>query len=138
MVSRDHLLFVHPRDCHHNAQPESSRPVVASSVKIGDHLFVASPTQPTIRGSVVGIDMVMRQEMWTVLVKEHRLLVDSTLVSSHVINQEWGIADNAIMLFLYEHVSSSFVTSDFNKWFCKKWDAVFEPLAAFVRDLYAT
>lgn len=97
------------------------------------HLF-SHTTQGKVQAcEVVRVKMGHAEGRWSVLTLEHRLLVENVLVSAYEIDQTWGIADTAIMRWLYSIVPD-FVGSPANKWFCKKYDEFFEPIVKGVRD----
>ena len=139
-LTAEHLIYVDRPEGGRQASAARCRPVVARAVRVGDVVFAAGEGEAgegeeVEARRVTDVGSFASADQWTVLVRQHRLLVDSVLVSSHVIDQDWGIADNAVMLFLYDHVSPAFVASPFNKSFCRAWDAFWEPVAMFFRDI---
>eukprot|EP00009_Paramoeba_aestuarina_P005342 CAMPEP_0201507118 /NCGR_PEP_ID=MMETSP0161_2-20130828/880_1 /ASSEMBLY_ACC=CAM_ASM_000251 /TAXON_ID=180227 /ORGANISM="Neoparamoeba aestuarina, Strain SoJaBio B1-5/56/2" /LENGTH=551 /DNA_ID=CAMNT_0047901401 /DNA_START=48 /DNA_END=1703 /DNA_ORIENTATION=+ len=143
-LTPDHVIFVDRPTAGTKPDVKHAIPIPALDVRVGDYLFGFKLTGEgggELLGGVVEASQVVTighlkvSSQYTVLTRAHRLLVEGRLVSCHVVNHQWGIADNAILLALY-NLSPQFATSSFNKWVCREWDSVFEPTAVFVRDSY--
>ena len=87
---------------------------------------------------VLKVERKAEKGLYTVLVKNHRLLVNSLLASSYIINHQYGIVDTVVMRFLYNYISPSFVNSNLNKYICQVYDNIFEPTALYFRSFFST
>jgi len=84
---------------------------------------------------VTRIEVNPNEGLYTILVKDHRLLVDNVVVSAYEISHKWGIIDTIPMRFLYS-ISPSFVASSYNKKFCELYDRVVEGCIKSIRSLF--
>jgi predicted GTPase len=123
-LTADHVIFVASAadaDVSASSSDDSSSsvlPIRADKVRVGDMLVLADGAQ----ACVTSIRSTMAPSKWTVLTRDHTLLCDNLLTSCHVFGHSIGIAENALMLFVYDHISSRFVASAANKWLSRQID----------------
>jgi len=136
----EHLIYASKADAADSTVAVVLRapPVTAKTVQVGDWIYVRVQDEALLRPHrVCRVEMGLAEGRWSVLTQDHRLLVDGVLVSAHEINETWGILDTAVMRALYSIVPS-FVTSPYNKWFCKQYDLLFESIAKSCRDFFSS
>jgi len=132
-ATSDHLIYISQEE--NLLSLEEDNPVITSSIKIGDFIFVLDNDKNClVPRKVIRITKDQEFGKYYAFTLQHRLIVDDVLASSYEINQVWGKADTAIMRFLYQQVSPTFISSPANKLFCRAYDNIFEPIALGIRD----
>jgi predicted GTPase len=132
MLTSEHIMFAAER----GGGSESMRDALlirADKVLVGDQLFVVCGGGGGGDAQLARVTALSRTTVptkWTVLTRDHTLLCDGVLTSCHVFDHSAGIAENTLMLFVYDHVSPRFVASAANKWFCRQVDRLVHTLFA--------